>query len=147
MAKFSRYYSRKVGLPPGSLIHLGDQRVEKTRISLIDYTEDHCFQKEVGQVSDCLPYRESPTTTWIDIDGQGDVGVIEEQLSIVVGERMVLTVIATIFIPLTFVAGVYGMNFRYMLELEWRWGYLGVLGVMAVISAGMVVFFRRKKWF
>jgi magnesium transporter len=59
----------------------------------------------------------------------------------------VLTVIATIFIPLTFIAGVYGMNFRYMPELGWRWAYFAVWGVMAVVAAGMVIYFKRKKWF
>ncbi|MHC4166594.1 MAG: magnesium/cobalt transporter CorA [Planctomycetota bacterium] len=58
----------------------------------------------------------------------------------------VLTIIATIFIPLTFVAGIYGMNFKYMPELEWRWGYAVALLVMAVIAAGMIVYFRKKKW-
>ncbi|MFH1577081.1 MAG: magnesium/cobalt transporter CorA [Candidatus Margulisiibacteriota bacterium] len=59
----------------------------------------------------------------------------------------VLTVIATIFIPLTFVAGIYGMNFKYMPELEWHWAYFAVLGVMAVIGLVMVYYFRKKKWF
>jgi magnesium transporter len=59
----------------------------------------------------------------------------------------VLTVIATIFIPLTFIAGVYGMNFKFMPELGWRWAYFGVWGVMAAVAAGMVVYFKRKKWF
>ncbi|MBI5522333.1 MAG: magnesium/cobalt transporter CorA [Desulfarculus sp.] len=59
----------------------------------------------------------------------------------------VLTVIATIFIPLTFLAGVYGMNFKHMPELEWPWGYPAVLLVMAVSAAGMLYYFRRKKWF
>lgn len=58
----------------------------------------------------------------------------------------VLTVISTIFIPLTFLAGVYGMNFRFMPELGWRWGYPASLAVMAVIAAAMLAFFRRKKW-
>ncbi len=58
----------------------------------------------------------------------------------------VLTIIATIFIPLTFVAGVYGMNFKYMPELEWRWGYPAVLLVMLAIAAGMIVYFKKKKW-
>ena len=57
-----------------------------------------------------------------------------------------LTIIATIFIPLTFVAGVYGMNFKFMPELEWRWGYFVVLGIMSLITAGMVLFFRRRRW-
>ena len=58
----------------------------------------------------------------------------------------VLTIIATIFIPLTFIAGVYGMNFRYMPELDWRWGYPLVLTTMAIVSAGMLFYFRKKKW-
>jgi magnesium transporter len=59
----------------------------------------------------------------------------------------VLTIIATIFMPLTFLAGVYGMNFQYMPELTWRWGYFGVLGIMLVIALSMLYYFRKKKWF
>ncbi len=58
----------------------------------------------------------------------------------------VLTVMATIFIPLTFLAGVYGMNFRYMPELEWRWGYPALWLFMLACAAGMLIAFRRKKW-
>jgi len=58
----------------------------------------------------------------------------------------VLTIIATIFIPLTFVAGVYGMNFKNMPELNSPWGYPVVLGIMAVIFTGMVFYFKKKKW-
>jgi magnesium transporter len=58
----------------------------------------------------------------------------------------VLTIMATIFIPLTFVAGVYGMNFRYMPELEWRWGYPVVLAAMALLALVMLLFFWRRGW-
>ena len=58
----------------------------------------------------------------------------------------VLTMFSTIFIPLTFVAGVYGMNFKYMPELDWRWGYFGVLGLMASLAVGMIIYFKNKKW-
>jgi len=58
----------------------------------------------------------------------------------------VLTIIATIFIPLTFVAGIYGMNFKYMPELQWKWGYPAVLAVMFAAVIGMVAYFKRKKW-
>ncbi len=58
----------------------------------------------------------------------------------------VLTIIATVFMPLTFLAGVYGMNFHYMPELEWRWGYFALWGVMIVIALFMLIAFRRKKW-
>ena len=58
----------------------------------------------------------------------------------------VLTIIATIFIPLTFIAGVYGMNFQHMPELAWRWSYPAVLGVMVLVLVGMLIFFKHKKW-
>jgi magnesium transporter len=58
----------------------------------------------------------------------------------------VLTIIATIFMPLTFIAGLYGMNFRYMPELEWREGYFLALGVMIIIALSMLFYFRKKKW-
>jgi len=59
----------------------------------------------------------------------------------------VLTVISTIFIPLTFIVGVYGMNFEFMPELHWKHGYPDVLALMALIVVGMIAFFRHKKWF
>jgi magnesium transporter len=58
----------------------------------------------------------------------------------------VLTIIATIFIPLTFVAGIYGMNFENMPELKWKLGYLGVWVIMIIITAGMIYYFKKKKW-
>jgi magnesium transporter len=58
----------------------------------------------------------------------------------------VLTVIATIFIPLTFIASIYGMNFKHMPELDAWWGYPAVLGVMLLTGGGMVAFFRRRGW-
>lgn len=58
----------------------------------------------------------------------------------------VLTVIATIFIPLTFIAGVYGMNFKDMPELSQVWGYPTILALMLTVALVMVVYFRRKKW-
>ena len=58
----------------------------------------------------------------------------------------VLTIISTIFIPLTFLVGVYGMNFRYMPELEWKSGYFILWMLMISISIGLIFFFRRKKW-
>jgi len=68
-----------------------------------------------------------------------------------VGNRMneimkVLTIMASIFIPLTFIAGIYGMNFEYIPELKWRWGYFAVWGVMIAAMLGMILYFKRKKW-
>jgi magnesium transporter len=58
----------------------------------------------------------------------------------------VLTIIATIFIPLTFIAGIYGMNFEDMPELKWHWGYPLALISMFSVGALMLVYFRKKRW-
>lgn len=58
----------------------------------------------------------------------------------------VLTLFAAVFIPLTFIAGIYGMNFENMPELTWKWGYFAVLGVMALLTLVMVLFFKKKNW-
>lgn len=58
----------------------------------------------------------------------------------------VLTIMATIFIPLTFVAGIYGMNFKFMPELEWKWSYPILWVLLILISCSMLLYFKRKKW-
>ena len=78
-------------------------------------------------------------------------GVLNSYLS-AVNNRMnevmkTLSVIAGIFLPLTLIASIYGMNFENMPELGWQWGYFGILGAMAALALGLVVFFRLRKWF
>jgi len=344
---------KKMGLPPGSLVHVGNKRVEKVKISIIDYDEKQFQEKEIKAIKECFSYKDTPTVTWINIDGVHEIKVIEEigkhfnlhpliledmvdtdqrpkikdlgnyifiilkmlyyaekdnemkveQVSLVLGKNYVisfqeregdvfdsirerirnnlgqirkagadyliyalidaiidnyftvieklgeetenledkvisqpnpanvqaihklkrdliflrksvwplrevinilergesllilkatnlylrdiygqtiqvmdtvetlrdvlsgildiylssmsnrmneimkvLTIIATIFIPLTFIVGIYGMNFQYMPEIKWIWGYPVVLSVMLIIVIAMLVFFRRKKW-
>ena len=77
----------------------------------------------------------------------GMIDIYLSGLSYKMNEIMkVLTLIATIFIPLTFVVGLYGMNFKYMPEIEWEYGYYAVLVVMAVMVAVMLTYYRKKKW-
>jgi len=58
----------------------------------------------------------------------------------------VLTIFASIFIPLTFIAGIYGMNFEYIPELKYRYSYFVFWAVVIIIGIGLVYYFRRKKW-
>jgi len=58
----------------------------------------------------------------------------------------VLTVFSTIFMPLTFITGIYGMNFEHMPELKWETGYYEILSLMMVLALTMVLYFKRKKW-
>ena len=353
MSKLLKKKSKKVGLPPGSIVHIGNKRAEKTKITIVDYNEEQFQEKEVKTVKECCPYKEKPTITWINIDGVHEVKIIEElgkiynfhpliledivdtdqrpkikdfgdyifiilkmhyydkenneikieQVSLIFGKNYVisfqeregdvfdsirerirnnigrirkaradyliyalmdaiidnyftileklgeetedleakvikdpvpanlqiiyklkseliflrksvwplrevisilekgesvlidkstniylrdiyghtiqvmdtvetlrdvisgtldvylssvsnkmneimkvLTIIATIFIPLTFIAGVYGMNFQYMPELKWVWAYPLILSVMLIIGIVMVIFFKRRKW-
>ena len=79
------------------------------------------------------------------------IGMYDTWLAIV-NNRMneimkVLTTIATVFMPLSFLTGVYGMNFRFIPGLEWHWGFFALLGFMVMVVAGMMVFFRTRKWF
>jgi magnesium transporter len=346
--------SGKAGMPPGSLVHIGEKKEERARITLMDYDQNEVQEREVKDIAECFPFRDTPTVTWINIDGLHDVEVIERlgghfnlhpliledilntserpkiedygdylfavlkvflgnasgsreervvQVSIILGRNFVLsfqekanpifdavkerirrgkgrlrrsgadylayalidsivdsyfavlerfgdeiesleeelvadpkreilqrihnlksemiflrrsiwplrevvntmerwetplisaatdvflrdvydhtiqvienlesyrdvlsgmvetylssvsnrmnevmkllTIIATIFIPLTFLAGVYGMNFKFMPELGWRYGYFIVWGVMLIAAVAMIIFFKRKKW-
>jgi magnesium transporter len=353
MLKLFKRASNKVGLPPGSLVHIGEKRTEEVTITIIDYDETQFEEKRVDTIEQCFPFKDTPTVTWINIDGIHEVEIIEkigkhfdihplvledilntgqqpkmedleqyvfvilkmllydegtkeikpEQVSLILGpnfvitfqeregdvfnpirERIrkakgrirkmkadylayslidtivdhyfvvleklgewiegleeelvtnptpetlqmihtlkreliflrrsvwplreavislergesslihestniylrdvydhtiqvidtietfrdmvsgmldvylssvsnrmnevmkVLTIIATIFIPLTFVAGIYGMNFKYIPELEWHWGYAASLILMGIIAFVMVLYFRNKRW-
>jgi magnesium transporter len=348
-----RRAKQKVGLVPGTLVHVGERKIEKVRIRIIDYDETQLEEKEVEKVEECFPFKDKPTITWINIDGLHDLEVIEkigkqfglhplvledivntgqrpkledfenhvfvvlkmlyydqekgeleaEQISLIFGQNFVisfqervgdifeplrerirkgkgrvrkagsdylayalidsivdhyfvileqlgekiedaekelavnptletlqtirtfkkemiflrksiwplrevvnslergesslvdestliylrdvydhtiqiidtvesyrdmlsgmldvylssisnkmnevmkvLTIFAAIFIPLTFIAGIYGMNFGFMPELGWRWGYFGILLVMAIVAVALIVYFKRKRW-
>ena len=353
MPRFIKKTSKKAGLPPGTLVHIGERKTETAQITVIDYDETQFTQEQVKTVEECFPFKDKPTVTWINIDGLHDVKIIEklgshfnlhpllledilnteqrpkmedfgdyiflvlkmlryedktrqieaEQVSLILGpnwvitfqeregdvfntvrERIkkgksrirklgsdyltyalvdaivdnyyiileefaeeiedtetelaqnptretlqtirtmkremvflrksvwplrelvsslerggatlihestgiylrdvydhtieiidtvesfrdmisgmldiylssisnrmnevmkVLTIFAAIFIPLTFLAGIYGMNFEYMPELKWHWGYFGILIVMASVASVMLVYFKRKRW-
>lgn len=86
------------------------------------------------------------------IESQREIGsgILNTYLTLVANRTndvmKVLTIMASIFIPLTFMAGIYGMNFERMPELAWPWGYPALLVAMAAVGAGMLVYFRRKGW-
>jgi magnesium transporter len=78
MMKSTKERSKKEGLPPGTLIYVGKKRTKKVKISIIDYDEQNYKEKVIKKVDDCIPFKESPTVTWINIDGIYDMGVIEK---------------------------------------------------------------------
>jgi len=70
--------SRKSGLPPGTLLHIGDKKMETTKITIMDYDESHFLEKEVKLVEESFPYKDKPTVTWINIDGIHEIEIIEK---------------------------------------------------------------------
>jgi magnesium transporter len=130
---------------------------EREVINAMQREESHLFKPETRVfLRDCYDH----TIQVIDmIETYRDLasGLLDAYLSSAsnrLNEVMkVLTVISTIFIPLNFIAGVYGMNFKHesspfnMPELDWYWGYPFALSMMLAVALGLVVFFRRKGWF
>jgi magnesium transporter len=86
------------------------------------------------------------------VESQREIGsgILNTYLTLVANRTndvmKVLTIMASIFIPLTFMAGIYGMNFAHMPELALEWGYPALLVAMAIVGVGMLVFFRRRGW-
>ncbi|MBL7170452.1 MAG: magnesium/cobalt transporter CorA [Candidatus Omnitrophica bacterium] len=78
MPKFFKKASKQAGLPPGTLVHIGERKAEHTRISIIDYNETEFKETEVKNIEECFPFKETPTTTWINIDGLHDISLIEK---------------------------------------------------------------------
>jgi magnesium transporter len=109
--------------------------IEEENIRYFSDTYDH-----VIHIIDSLDTYKDLTSSVLDIH----INTMNTKMNEVM---KVLTVISTIFIPLTFIVGVYGMNFDYMPELRWHWGYTSVWGVMIAIVIGMLGFFKYKKWF
>jgi len=131
-------YLRKVTWPLRELISMLQKEESKlirkdTRIYLRDLY-DHIIQ-----LLDTIETYREMTTSMLEL--------YISNMSHKMNEIMkVLTIIATIFMPLTFIAGIYGMNFRFMPELEWYFGYPLSLLLMGGVSLGMLIYFRRKKW-
>jgi len=77
MPRVIKKRSEKSGQPPGTLVHVGEQKIAKTKIALIDYDETHFEEKEVNAVEECFPFIYKPTVTWINIDGLHQVPIIK----------------------------------------------------------------------
>ena len=78
MPKLVKKKSKKVGLPPGSIVHIGNKRDEKVKITIVDYSEAKFQEKEVKSIEECAGYEDKSTVTWINIDGVHKIKVIEE---------------------------------------------------------------------
>ncbi|MFH1471195.1 MAG: magnesium and cobalt transport protein CorA, partial [Candidatus Micrarchaeota archaeon] len=78
MEKRIKRRSRKASLPPGTLVHIGEERTSAVRISVMDYSEEKFEEREVKTVEECFPFKDTPTTTWINVDGIHQLDIIEK---------------------------------------------------------------------
>ncbi len=112
-----------------------NELIEEENERFFDDVYDH-----VVHLIDSLDTYKDLTSSLLDIH----INTQNNQLNKII---KVLTIISTIFIPLTFIVGVYGMNFRYMPEIEWEYGYPFTWLIMVLMTIGMLGYFRFKKWF
>ena len=78
MPKFFKRMSRKTGLPPGTLIHVGERKTEEVKITIMDYDQTAFWETEIKKIEECFPFKESPTVTWINIDGLHQIDIIKK---------------------------------------------------------------------
>ena len=78
MPKLIKKRSKKAGLPPGSLVHIGEKKAEEVKITIIDYDETHFQEKVIKTIEECIPFKDKPTVTWINVDGIHQVELLEK---------------------------------------------------------------------
>ena len=78
MARFIKKSSSTRGLPPGALVHVGEKRIDKADITIIDYSAKDLKELKTKKIEDCFPFKKTPTVTWMNIDGVSDVEVVEK---------------------------------------------------------------------
>src|SRR4030043_1754531 len=78
MPKLIKKRSRKSGLPPGTLVHIGEKKIGAPRIKLMDYDEANFEEREVKKIEECFLFREKPTVTWMNVDGLHQVEILEK---------------------------------------------------------------------
>lgn len=78
MSRFFKKRTQKIGLPPGTLVHVGEKKIEKTKITIIDYDAEHLEEKVAKTVDECFSFKDKPTVTWINIDGIHEIEIIEK---------------------------------------------------------------------
>lgn len=116
--------------------------IMKDRTHFIDKKNRKYFRDLKNSCSNAI---EEANATYSSLESLANIYF--SSLSQKMNETMkVLTTVATIFIPLTFIAGIYGMNFENMPELKWQYGYFYIWGVMLAILLGMIYYFKKKKW-
>ena len=75
--KFMRKRSKKTGLPPGSMVHVGEKKVEQVKLSVIDYDQDNIEKRDLKNVEEAFPFKDTPTVSWLNLTGLHDIEILE----------------------------------------------------------------------
>jgi magnesium transporter len=78
MTKELKKHSKKAGLPPGTLVHVGEKKTDTVRISVLDYDEQHFSERTISAVEECQQFRTTPSVTWINVDGVHRLDIVEK---------------------------------------------------------------------
>ncbi len=78
MVRLIKKRSKKAGLPPGTLVHIGEKKAEKLKITVMDYDEEHFQEREIKAIEECFAFKDAPTVTWINIDGLHQIEILEK---------------------------------------------------------------------
>ncbi|MBI5641496.1 MAG: magnesium and cobalt transport protein CorA, partial [Nitrospirae bacterium] len=78
MPKFTKRRSKKSGLPPGTLVHIGEKKTEQVKITVLDYDESDFQEKEIFAIDECFLFRDKPSVTWINADGVHNLDILEK---------------------------------------------------------------------
>lgn len=144
----------KTGLEPGSLIYVGPKRTHVCAIDIWRFNHQEAIHHELSQENskyfrDLYDHILHETDNIHNLNEELDalMDIYHGNLSQKTNDTMrTLTVVSSIFVPLTFIVGVYGMNFENMPELQWENGYVYVWGLMLAVAVGTLFFSIRKKW-
>ncbi len=114
-------------------------RLEKTELPNFNNKYLMELREQISYLNDDIDF------SWQQLEGSIQL-IINIQSNRLNEVMRTLTILSVIFIPLTFIAGIYGMNFEFMPELKTRYGYFMILGIMALVASLVLIYFKRKKW-
>ena len=144
MSRFTKKVSKKIGLPPGSIVHFGKTREESVNIKIVEYGPQGVLERDARSIEDCFPLKEAPAVTWIDIDGIHQIDIVKK-----IGARLNLhplfleDIVTTGQYPKVEYYGDYLFIVLKMLDYE-RGGQIAVEQVSLVLGPNYVITFQEK---
>jgi magnesium transporter len=146
MVKLTKERSKKAGLPPGTLIHIGEKRAEEVRIRIMDYDETHCQEMETKVMEECFSFKGKPSVTWINIDGIHDIGIMEKLGDCYGIHRLVLEdILNTDHRPKTEDYGDYIYAVLKMIGFDDKTEEIGIDQVSLILGSNFVISFQERE--